>query len=227
MAQRAHLLRELIRRSCTALLGLCEMMLSPRQDLRINSLDSHSERRGGSLELTALLFAVIPLVAILPILLYIGRVIGGQAFQATPARHAPAIVLALLPNIAAWAQPRSTARSAPPAPRPTRSAWRSSAPPAVVYHGMALLGGGAMLAGLIFGAIAGLYRRPQIRLGSPLRRGRRRAVVFRLHPRHRPRHRRLGPVALGYLFIATVCFALSRQEHPAPVLLVGETEAED
>src|SRR5437773_3009074 len=40
------------------------------------------------LGLTALLLAVIPLVAILPILLFIGLVIGAQAFQATPSRHA-------------------------------------------------------------------------------------------------------------------------------------------
>ena len=38
------------------------------------------------LGLTALLLAVIPLVAILPILLYIGLVIGAQAFQASPAK---------------------------------------------------------------------------------------------------------------------------------------------
>src|SRR5260370_39272831 len=56
------------------------------------------------LGLTALLLAVIPLVAILPILLYIGLVIGAQAFQASPPRHAPAIVLAILPDIPAWAQ---------------------------------------------------------------------------------------------------------------------------
>ena len=36
------------------------------------------------LGLTALLLAVVPLVAILPILLYIGLVIGAQAFQAVP-----------------------------------------------------------------------------------------------------------------------------------------------
>ena len=48
---------------------------------------------------------MVPLVAILPILLYIGLVIGAQAFQATPARHAPAVMLAhACPNIAAWAQ---------------------------------------------------------------------------------------------------------------------------
>src|ERR1700740_2177421 len=50
----------------------------------------------------ALMMALIPVVAILPILLYIGMLIGSQAFQETPMRHAPAIVLALVPQIAAW-----------------------------------------------------------------------------------------------------------------------------
>ncbi len=50
----------------------------------------------------ALMTALIPVVAILPILLYIGMLIGSQAFQESPHRHAPAIVLALLPQIAAW-----------------------------------------------------------------------------------------------------------------------------
>jgi len=54
------------------------------------------------LGLVALLLAVIPLVAILPILLYIGVVIGAQAFQATPREHAPAVIFALIPNIASW-----------------------------------------------------------------------------------------------------------------------------
>src|SRR5690606_4547201 len=43
----------------------------------------------------SLMMALIPVVAIAPILLYIGMLIGAQAFQETPARHAPAIVLAL------------------------------------------------------------------------------------------------------------------------------------
>ena len=50
----------------------------------------------------AVVSALIPLVAILPILLYIGMLIGSQAFQESPHRHAPAIVLALLPQLAAW-----------------------------------------------------------------------------------------------------------------------------
>src|SRR6201989_2998616 len=52
----------------------------------------------------SVLMAVIPVVAILPILLYIGMLIGSQAFQESPHRHAPAIVLALLPQIGEWGQ---------------------------------------------------------------------------------------------------------------------------
>ena len=50
----------------------------------------------------SLISALIPVVAISPILLYIGMLIGAQAFQETPKSHAPAIVLALTPHLAAW-----------------------------------------------------------------------------------------------------------------------------
>ena len=51
----------------------------------------------------SLMLAVLPSVAIIPILLYIGMLIGSQAFQETPRSHAPAIMLALIPNLASWA----------------------------------------------------------------------------------------------------------------------------
>src|ERR1700747_234149 len=51
----------------------------------------------------SVMLALIPSVAILPILLYIGMLIGSQAFQETPKSHAPAIVLALTPHLANWA----------------------------------------------------------------------------------------------------------------------------
>src|ERR1700682_1320178 len=51
----------------------------------------------------SLLLAIVPVVAISPILLYIGMLIGAQAFQTTPKAHAPAIILALTPHLAAWA----------------------------------------------------------------------------------------------------------------------------
>ena len=54
------------------------------------------------LGIVALVSSLIPVVAILPILLYIGMLIGSQAFQETPRSHAPAIILAMIPQIAAW-----------------------------------------------------------------------------------------------------------------------------
>ena len=41
--------------------------------------------------------------AIVPILLYIGLLIGAQAFQAVPRIQAVAVVAAILPNLAPWA----------------------------------------------------------------------------------------------------------------------------
>jgi adenine/guanine/hypoxanthine permease len=44
----------------------------------------------------------IPVDAGMAIVLYIGIVITAQAFQVTPKEHAPAVVLGLLPGVAAW-----------------------------------------------------------------------------------------------------------------------------
>jgi len=45
---------------------------------------------------------VIPIDAGMAIVLYIGIVIAAQAFQAVPKAHAPAVVVGLLPGLAAW-----------------------------------------------------------------------------------------------------------------------------
>ena len=95
-----------------------------------------------------LLLAVIPVWAVLPILLYIGAVIGAQAFQTSPQRHAPAIVLALVPNIAAWAQTLVDNSGGDIA----AMAGTFNAP--IYYEGMRILGNGAILTGLLWAAIA-------------------------------------------------------------------------
>jgi adenine/guanine/hypoxanthine permease len=106
------------------------------------------------LGLTALLLAVVPLVAILPILLYIGLVIGAQAFQAVPAKHAPAVVLAIIPNIAAWGQTQIDGALNAAGTSASQVGMAKLGATGIVYHGMELLGGGAVLAGLMLGAIA-------------------------------------------------------------------------
>ncbi len=106
------------------------------------------------LGLTALLLAIVPLVAILPILLYIGLVIGAQAFQASPKNHAPAVVLAIIPNVAAWGQTQVDGALAAAGTSAAQLGVDKLMGTGVVYHGMALLGGGAVLAGLVLGALA-------------------------------------------------------------------------
>jgi AGZA family xanthine/uracil permease-like MFS transporter len=103
--------------------------------------------------LVSFFLAVIPGAALFPILLFIGLVIGAQAFQTSVARHAPAIVLALVPNIAQWAQTyvdNSLAAAGTSADKILPALNGNG----VVYQGMAILGSGAVLAGLMLGAIA-------------------------------------------------------------------------
>jgi adenine/guanine/hypoxanthine permease len=106
------------------------------------------------LGLTALLLAIVPLVAILPILLYIGLVIGAQAFEATPSRYAPAVILAMLPNIANWAQSQIDGALSAAGTSAEKIGMAKLGMNGVVYHGMQIFGGGATLAGLVLGAIA-------------------------------------------------------------------------
>jgi len=106
------------------------------------------------LGLTALLLAVVPLVAILPILLYIGLVIGAQAFQASPKEHAPAVVLAIVPNVAAWGHLQVDSALAAVGTAAAAVGLDKLGATGIVYHGMQLLGGGAVLAGLVLGAMA-------------------------------------------------------------------------
>ncbi len=104
--------------------------------------------------LVSLFLAVIPIQALVPILLFIGLVIGAQAFTTTPARHAPAVILAMLPNIASWAQGQIDGALGAAG---TSAAEVGAGPlngAGVIYDGMALFGGGAVVAGLVLGAIA-------------------------------------------------------------------------
>src|SRR5213079_94030 len=101
----------------------------------------------------ALMSALIPLVAISPILLYIGMLIGAQAFQETPKHHAPAIVLALIPNIAAWGKLLIDSALGAAGTSAAAVGLDKLGQVGVLYHGLEVLGAGAILAGMVLGAI--------------------------------------------------------------------------
>jgi AGZA family xanthine/uracil permease-like MFS transporter len=97
--------------------------------------------------------AVIPLVAISPILLYIGMLIGAQAFQETPRSHAPAVILAFIPNIAAWAKNQIDSALGAAGTNASAVGFDKLSDASVLYQGLSILGSGAILGGLILGAI--------------------------------------------------------------------------
>ncbi|MES2028648.1 MAG: regulator [Pseudomonadota bacterium] len=106
----------------------------------------------------ALMLAIIPVVAISPILLYIGMLICAQAFETTPREHAPAIALALTPHLAAWATVLLSGAlgaagmnfGAIHSPEFIAKMGQNG----VLFHGLEVMGGGSILVGLVLGAIA-------------------------------------------------------------------------
>lgn len=103
--------------------------------------------------IVAVMMALIPVVAISPILLYIGMLIGAQAFQETPKAHAPAIVLALIPQVAAWGKLQIDNALGAAGTNAAAVGLDTLAGSGVLYHGLEILGGGAILTSLILAGI--------------------------------------------------------------------------
>ena len=167
------------------------------------------------LGLTALLLAVIPLVAILPILLYIGLVIGAQAFQASPASHAPAVVLAIIPNVAEWAKTQIDGALAAAGTSVAQVGVDKLAGTGVLYRGLESLGGGSVLAGMVLGAMAAFIIDGRLRTAAAWAfAGAILAFVGLIHGAQ------LGwavspLVALGYALFGATCLALGGRARPA------------
>jgi len=167
--------------------------------------------------IVAVLMALIPIVAISPILLYIGMLIGAQAFQETPKAHAPAVVLALVPQVAAWGKLQIDNALGAAGTNAAAVGIDKLAGSGVLYQGLELLGSGAILTSLILAGITACL----------IDRNHRRAAGFALagavltffgfmHSEaigigHSP------AAALAYLAVAGGLFGLARQPAAAPV----------
>jgi AGZA family xanthine/uracil permease-like MFS transporter len=106
------------------------------------------------LGIISLLLDLIPVVAIAPILLYIGMLIGAQAFQETPKSHAPAVVLGLVPHLAAWAKTLVDGALGAAGTNAATVGMEKLGQVGVLYPGLEVLGEGSILSGLILAAIA-------------------------------------------------------------------------
>ncbi len=98
--------------------------------------------------------AIFPMQALVPVLLYIGLVIGSQASTTSAKRYAPAIVLALLPSLAQWATGQVDNALAAAGTSAATVGSGKLIEAGVIYDGLRLFGQGAVLVGILLGAIA-------------------------------------------------------------------------
>jgi AGZA family xanthine/uracil permease-like MFS transporter len=108
----------------------------------------------GVFGLLGILSALIPVESILPILIYIGLLITSQAFNASPKRHAPAVAIAIIPWIADYIKTQVDNTMSAAGTNAATLGLDALSGAGVSYSGISVLGAGAILVGMILGAIA-------------------------------------------------------------------------
>jgi AGZA family xanthine/uracil permease-like MFS transporter len=160
-----------------------------------------------------LLAALLPIPAIVPVLLFIGLVIGSQAFVAVPKAHYAAVVLAAIPSLAAWAS--GMVRDALVAAGTSAEAVGAEAlaNAGVLYEGLLKLGEGSVLAGMVLGSIAVfVIDRRFIRAAIACELGAALTLVGLIHGEEVVFFDSSPKIALGYALAGVVCglYALLR-----------------
>lgn len=163
------------------------------------------------LGIIALMASLIPVVAISPILLYIGMLIGAQAFQETPKNHAPAIILALMPHLAAWGKLQIDNSLAAAGTTAATVGMDKLGQVGVLYQGLEVLGGGAILGGLILGAIASFIIEREPAKAAMFALAGAACTFFGLIHGEAIGFAKSLPVAFSYLSVAVVLLLSARQ----------------
>lgn len=182
------------------------------------------------LGLFGLINTVLPTPAIVPILLYIGLVIGAQAFVAVPKAHYVAVVIAIIPNIASWAQgliDNALGAAGTSAAEVGKEALEGNS---VLYHGLLILGSGAVLAGMMLGAIVAFIIDRNFVWAAGYLAGAAILSFVGIINAEEVQFNANSEVTLGYLFGAAVCVAfammkLPRREKEADELAMDAEEA--
>jgi adenine/guanine/hypoxanthine permease len=178
----------------------------------------------GTLGLLNVLLNIIPIVAILPILIYIGLVITSQAFTASPARHAPAVAIALVPWLADWARTQIDNSLSVAGTSAATLGNAALAGGGVFYEGMVVLGSGAILVAMILAAITAyiIDRNFKAAIGYALF-GSICSFFGIIHGAQFGLNQAPGP-AIGYLAIAGICAAVMFRQasEPEPQVSLAE-----
>src|SRR6266446_6825823 len=177
------------------------------------------------LGIISLMVAIIPVVAISPILLYIGMLIGAQAFQENPKSHAPAIILSLTPHLAAWGKLQIDNALAAAGTNAAAIGFDKLGQKGVLYHGLEVLGGGAILGGLILGAIGVFIIERQFIKAAAFSAAGAALTFFGFIHGEKIGWGQTPIVALSYLAVATVLLYCAKFALAAPKTVEIEPEA--
>ena len=168
------------------------------------------------LGIVALASSLIPVVAILPILLYIGMLIGSQAFQESPKAHAPAIILAMIPQIAAWGKTMIDGALGAAGTNAAAVGMAKLGGAGILYSGLGTLGGGATLAGIILGAVTVFIIDRRLEMAAAFALAGGLLTFFGFIHGEEIGVAQSPVVALSYLGVAAMLFAFARYAHIAP-----------
>ena len=171
----------------------------------------------------SLLLAVVPVVAISPILLYIGMLIGAQAFQTTPKAHAPAIILALTPHLAGWCKTLMDGALGVAGTSAAAVGFDKLGNVGVLYPGLQTLGGGAILTGLVLAAIGAFVIDKKFVNAAAFALAGAVLTFFGFMHGEAVGIAVTPTVAVAYLIVAAFLFALSRYPALAPALTGSDT----
>src|SRR3984957_11291373 len=168
------------------------------------------------LGIIAVITALTPVVAILPILLYIGMLIGSQAFQESPHRHAPAIILAMIPQLAGWGKNLIDGALGAAGTNAATVGFDKLGNTGILYKGLQTLGGGATLAGIILGAVTGFIIERQLEKAAAFALAGSILTFFGLIHAEDLGIGQSPVVALSYLGIAGMLYGFAKFAHVAP-----------
>lgn len=162
--------------------------------------------------IVALMMALIPVVAISPILLYIGMLIGAQAFQETPRSHAPAVVLALVPQVAAWGKLQIDSALGAAGTNAMALGLDKLGQVGVLYHGLEILGSGAILVSLILAATTACMIDRQFAKAAAFAAAGAVLTFFGLMHSEAIGIAKMPLVALSYLAVAAILYVCARAQ---------------
>jgi len=146
--------------------------------------------------------------------------IGSQAFQESPRSHAPAIILAMIPQIAAWGKTMIDGALGAAGTSASAVGFDKLGATGVLYKGLEALGGGATLAGIILGAVTVFIIDRQLEKAAWFALAGALFTFFGLIHAEDLGVGQSPVVALSYLGVAVMLYALAKFAHVAPAVAI-------